>query len=289
MSNTFINVSDTPPVVDADVRLQDGAGNPLTSTTSGPTTALDVQIQGGNIVVDNPEIHVEMDAADGDNVAIKDATGTNSLSISVAGAAKVDGSAVTQPVSAAALPLPTGAATEATLASIDTKLTPAAAPVVYSAAISQAVTAAVPTDIFTLTGSASKVVRVRFLAFGGTVASANGTFRFLLVKRSTANSGGTAATVSAIPHDSNSAAATATARVYTANPTLGTAVGTLHASTTELSTATATPAGKKDKHVDFEEGLEVVLRGTNEVLAMNLAGQTIVGLTASAVFTWIEE
>ncbi|MFZ5789772.1 MAG: hypothetical protein ACOY3L_03640 [Pseudomonadota bacterium] len=39
-----------------------------------------------------------------------------------AGALLVDGSGATQPVSAAALPLPTGAATEATLAAIDTKL-----------------------------------------------------------------------------------------------------------------------------------------------------------------------
>lgn len=36
---------------------------------------------------------------------------------------KVDGSAVTQPISAASLPLPTGAATETTLASIDSKIT----------------------------------------------------------------------------------------------------------------------------------------------------------------------
>lgn len=41
---------------------------------------------------------------------------TNKLIVSAAGAAKVDGSAVTQPVSAAALPLPAGASTEATLA-----------------------------------------------------------------------------------------------------------------------------------------------------------------------------
>lgn len=37
-------------------------------------------------------------------------------------AVKVDGSAVTQPISAASLPLPTGAATEATLANIDTEV-----------------------------------------------------------------------------------------------------------------------------------------------------------------------
>lgn len=42
--------------------------------------------------------------------------GVDVLQISAGGAALVDGSAVTQPISAASLPLPTGAATEATLA-----------------------------------------------------------------------------------------------------------------------------------------------------------------------------
>lgn len=42
--------------------------------------------------------------------------GVDTLLITPAGAATVDGSAVTQPISAVSLPLPTGAATEATLA-----------------------------------------------------------------------------------------------------------------------------------------------------------------------------
>lgn len=42
--------------------------------------------------------------------------GTNTAAVTAASALKVDGSAVTQPVSAVSLPLPTGAATEATLA-----------------------------------------------------------------------------------------------------------------------------------------------------------------------------
>lgn len=44
--------------------------------------------------------------------------GTNTAAVTAANALKVDGSAVTQPVSAASLPLPTGAATEATLAKL---------------------------------------------------------------------------------------------------------------------------------------------------------------------------
>lgn len=45
--------------------------------------------------------------------AIKSLDNANALSISAAGAAKIDGSAITQPISAASLPLPTGAATAA--------------------------------------------------------------------------------------------------------------------------------------------------------------------------------
>ena len=48
---------------------------------------------------------------------------TSPLSLTTAGLLRVDGSGVTQPISASSLPLPTGAATEATLAAINTKLT----------------------------------------------------------------------------------------------------------------------------------------------------------------------
>lgn len=51
--------------------------------------------------------------------------GVDTLAISAGGAALVDGSAVTQPISAASLPLPTGAATEATLATLATEATAA--------------------------------------------------------------------------------------------------------------------------------------------------------------------
>lgn len=51
-------------------------------------------------------------------VKLVDTAGTNVAAVSATNALKVDGSAVTQPVSAAALPLPTGAATEVTLAKL---------------------------------------------------------------------------------------------------------------------------------------------------------------------------
>ena len=74
--------------------LNDGAGNPITSTVDGAKRRLDVSIQS--------PLSIE---------------GGNSSAV------KVDGSAVTQPISASSLPLPTGAATQTTLAAINTKIT----------------------------------------------------------------------------------------------------------------------------------------------------------------------
>lgn len=51
--------------------------------------------------------------------------GGNDATVTASNALKVDGSAVTQPISAASLPLPTGASTEATLAAISGKMSPA--------------------------------------------------------------------------------------------------------------------------------------------------------------------
>jgi len=56
-------------------------------------------------------------------VVISDATTGDKVAVTPAGAVTTDGSAVTQPVSAAALPLPAGAATEATLATLGTEAT----------------------------------------------------------------------------------------------------------------------------------------------------------------------
>ena len=59
-------------------------------------------------------------------VELVDSGGTNKASISAAGAVKVDNSAVTQPVSAASLPLPSGAATAAKQPALGTAGTPSA-------------------------------------------------------------------------------------------------------------------------------------------------------------------
>jgi hypothetical protein len=57
-----------------------------------------------------------------DEVTIADSAGTNKLTVTIGGAALVDGSATTQPVSATSLPLPAGAATAANQATTNASL-----------------------------------------------------------------------------------------------------------------------------------------------------------------------
>lgn len=85
----------------------------------------------GSITASNPSVSTTGTAVPTSATMVGGSDGTNlkALKVSTAGVLSVDGSAVTQPVSAASLPLPTGAATSAlqttgntSLASIDGKL-----------------------------------------------------------------------------------------------------------------------------------------------------------------------
>lgn len=155
--------------------------------------------------------------------------------------------------------------------------------------------AATPTDVFTITGSATKAVRITRIEVTG-LATTAGTVDVALVMRSTANSGGTSTgSPSAIPYDSNSAAASATVLAYTANPTLGTAIGAattgyIRAQRAFLNVA-ATGASE---HINFDFGNRpsqaVVLRGITQVLAVNLNGNTLpTGTKLSISVEWTEE
>lgn len=158
----------------------------------------------------------------------------------------------------------------------------------YSTGIMGIAPALTPTDIFTITGSASKTIRVLTLAISGIKTTAAQT-DILAVKRSTANSGGTSAAATAVPHDSNNAAATATVLSYTANPTLGTLVGNLRSRKVFIpSSATATEGGVLV--YEFGQlGQAVVLRGTDQVVAVNLNGVSQTGGSFNFAAEWTEE
>lgn len=145
------------------------------------------------------------------------------------------------------------------------------------------------TDIFTITGSATKIIKVLRVGFSATQTTA-GTANVLLVKRSTANSAGTSAAATAIPHDSNDVAATATVLNYTANPTVGTAVGTIRAYRAFIpAPATASTVTYYEFTFGSLPEKAVVLRGTGQVLALNLNATTITGNAFTCFVEWTEE
>lgn len=158
----------------------------------------------------------------------------------------------------------------------------------YSAGTSGLVLVASATDVFTITGSATKTIRVTRVEFTATTTSGSGTAANLsLIKRSTANSGGTSSTANIAPHDSTNAAATAVVRSYTANPTLGTTTGIIR--NKRYAVPTANTVILVEWNFGDRPSQAIALRGTSEILAVNLGGNTITGGTASINVEWTEE
>lgn len=157
----------------------------------------------------------------------------------------------------------------------------------YSAGVISLAPTALATDIFTISGSATKTVRVIELSLQCTETTA-GVVAAQLVKRSAADSAGTSTAPARVPHDSASPAATATVLAYTTNPTTGTLVGALRFIRNNWL-APATAANAPVNAFEFYNGLPVVLRGINEVLAVNLNGATVTGGNCALWTTWTEE
>lgn len=162
----------------------------------------------------------------------------------------------------------------------------------YSVGIPAFSPGATPTDIITITGSASKTIRVLSIEYTA-VQTTRSLVNTFIVKRSAANTGGTSTTPTIVPADSNNAAATAVVRVYTANPSVGAAVGNLSAVKVLSDDSGANAVGGSGYMWDFTKGglaQGVVLRGVAQVLAVNLAGVTLpIGLSVVSTITWTEE
>lgn len=163
-----------------------------------------------------------------------------------------------------------------------------AAPMTYSVSATIA-PAALATDIFTIAGSASKVVRVTKVSVNGVQTTA-GQAQVILLRRSTANTGGTSTAPAKVAHDTQNTAAVATVLAYTANPTaLGTLVGTVRADRVFLpGAATASDAQGLD-HLFGDAGQQSpTLRATTDLLAVNLNGVTIAGGSLNVTVEWTE-
>lgn len=163
----------------------------------------------------------------------------------------------------------------------------AANSITYSAAAGSFNLAALATDIFTITGSGTKTISITEISISFT---GGGEIVFCqLLKRSTANSAGTATTLTNVPHDSTNAAATATVKAYTANPTLGTLVGAVRVDRVNSPLpSSSTQPGESVFAFGVKLNQPITLRGTGEVLAFNFNAVTLLSGTAVAYVEWTE-
>jgi len=125
------------------------------------------------------------------------------------------------------------------------------------------------TDLVTIIGSATKLVKLIRVVFSGTIVTAAINGSVSIIKRSTADTAGTSTAPALNPLDSNNAAATAVMAAYTANPTLGTTVGTIwQAKYLYVIAASGNPSVLT---IDFNQlGQAGTLRGVAQQLALNL-------------------
>lgn len=169
--------------------------------------------------------------------------------------------------------------------------TPTSTPAMsYIAASAPFTPGATPQDVFGIRGSASKKITV-FRAGITTNQTTAGNNAWALVRRSTANSGGTFAAVAAVPTESTFDAATAAVVQYTANPTAGTLVGRIWSGRAASPGAGTAILGDANIVIPFSErGFgSIVLDGTAESLLFNFNGAALpAGLSVVAWVQWME-
>lgn len=165
----------------------------------------------------------------------------------------------------------------------------------YSTTYVAITTAASLTDFLTITGSATKTIYLRNIECSG-VSTAAGLGTLALVKRSTADSSGTALTPSAtvggqlVPVDSADGAASATVVAYSANPTTGTLVGLVRSAKLNTGVTGTGTAPLLSWNFGGENAKSPTLRGTAQVLALTGLGTAMpAGAVLTCGITWIEQ
>jgi hypothetical protein len=163
----------------------------------------------------------------------------------------------------------------------------------YHATVTGLVPAASATDFFTITGSATNVVKVTHVECGGQ-ATGTGSKLIQIQQRIAPDTGGTSAVVQAVPSDSTDPSATAIVNSFTANPTVGTATsGVARAGILNLPASTAVgtpPLGWDFGATSRTTTKEITLRGASQVLAVHGAGASFpAGSTLNCTLEWVEE
>lgn len=137
-----------------------------------------------------------------------------------------------------------------------------------------------PTDVACITGSATKVIRLKKVRLSG-LASTAININALLTKHTVANTGGTAATGTALPtaiaNDSTFPTATATFQAYTVNPTVDASAVIVNGATLFLP-VTSTTSNSSGVAFDWATGgvaeAPPTLRGVAQQYCVNLNGAT---------------
>lgn len=166
-------------------------------------------------------------------------------------------------------------------------------PATYSASFSAVTPFATAADWVALLGDGTMAIRLRRLTISG-IATAQDSTPVLLSKRSTLNTGGTPASITAVPHDSTQRASIATVNKYTAAPSgSGTLVGILWQTRLSLAKAAASSGvGPIAVCYDFDgDNLRAPsLLTATEMLIVGLGGGAVPsGAALDLSLTWTEE
>lgn len=145
--------------------------------------------------------------------------------------------------------------------------------------------AATPSDIVTLSGSATKTVRVKRVIVSG-IATTAGTMDVSLVKRTVADTSGTSTVPPIAQYDSADAAASAVVLQYSANPTTG--AGLMLKTQKLYFPLAANPGSPVVWDFCGRQDKALVLRGIAQQAALNFNGQALPGASGTTISYEIE-
>ncbi len=161
----------------------------------------------------------------------------------------------------------------------------------YSYQLAAYVPAATATDVACLVGSASAVLRLNRIQVTAD-ATGSSVLDVYVIKRSTANTGGTATQPAFLSLDSTNAVAKGVVNLYSANPSaLGTGI-TIAGDHYEIPSSTGPGYSASAWVEDFgtRNNQPIVIRGANESVCFNLNGATLpAGLNVFMRIEWVEE
>ena len=144
--------------------------------------------------------------------------------------------------------------------------------------------ATTPTELACLTGYTGSTIRVkRFIVTA--YSSTAGSMDLVLLKRTTATTGGTSSAPTIAKYDSTQGAPVGVFTVYSANPTVGTGVALRDEL---LNFGLAGAAGKTSFDFATANDKPLLLKATTESACINLAGVALPGTTGARVAIEVE-